>query len=554
MGTILKAIFLSIGISMSLMLYSKNEISVADFGAYPNDEKDDAVALRKAATYCRTHSGVTLYFPPGTYNFRDEKAADIERRAFSGALGRGLEVQRRLFHPELPYVKGLDFAGSRNLTISAYGAKLVVEGWMEVVSFVKTKNVRLEGLTITMKRPASTEGRIVRSEKDFFEMEFDPNVYPYIDSVVQGRYHFYSPSKTTIYYGDFRDPELLRPGYIRFKSSSNPPLNDICVIRCGGHYRPCIMIKESDNVTIKDVSILSFAGMGIVGHLTHDIMVDGLKIVPEFGRATSTNTDATHFTSCSGKLTIQNSIFEGNCDDCTNVHNYYYQIIPQEDSPKKVEIRIVNADLHAQSLDYPSKGDTLLVIKSDSMEKTGSYVVEKVDTSTANWKVVVTLNKPFDKTDVEHRLMYNYTRFPEVRILNNFVSYNLARGFLLKARKVRIAGNYIRHSTLCAIKLGAELGWREAGPVESAVIENNYFLDTSTSDAYASCLQVSTEARATPPMLNHGIIFRNNICNTSIPDAFAINDAYDVVITGNYIKNGGIKTSNSKDVVYKDNY
>ena len=40
-------------------------VSVADFGATPNDNRDDTRALRKAAAYCRNPPGTTLFFPPG---------------------------------------------------------------------------------------------------------------------------------------------------------------------------------------------------------------------------------------------------------------------------------------------------------------------------------------------------------------------------------------------------------------------------------------------------------------------------------------------------------
>lgn len=38
-------------------------------------------------------------------------------------------------------------------------------------------------------------------------------------------------------------------------------------------------------------------------------------------------------------------------------------------------------------------------------------------------------------------------------------------------------GNHIRRSNGTAIQLGAELGWRESGPVENILIENNIILN-----------------------------------------------------------------------------
>ena len=48
---------------------SETTVSVADFGAVPDDGKDDTRALRRAAEYCRTHPGTTLLFPAGVMLF-----------------------------------------------------------------------------------------------------------------------------------------------------------------------------------------------------------------------------------------------------------------------------------------------------------------------------------------------------------------------------------------------------------------------------------------------------------------------------------------------------
>jgi len=515
---------------------AKAVVSAASFGALPDDGRDDAAALRAAAAYCRSHPGTTLVLPPGIYDFIDSRALKIESDAISGALGRGIEVQQALFQPRKPYVTGLDFTGCRDLTVKASGAVLRVGGWMQVLSFVKARNVVLEGLTVTYRRPAATEGLVVASTPHSFDIMFDPRLYTCIDSVVQGRYHFYSSVHKHFYNGHVGHGRLLRPGLIRFESTARPPVGDYCIIRYGGHYRPCIMLKESRDVTLRNVSILSFPGMGVVGHLTENILVDGLKVVPEHGRYCSTTTDATHFTSCSGLLTIRNSVFRGNGDDCTNIHNYYYTMLPQAGHPDKVEIRIENADLHAQSLDYPSRGDTMLVVSRNDLSEHGRYVVRNVETSLADWRVVVTLDRTPDVGDAGKYYMVNATRYPKVRILNNRVYYNMGRAFLLKAPDVEVRGNSITGSTLAAIKLGAEMSWREAGPVSRVVVDNNYIYGCGTDvSSGVSGVMVTTEAPATPAKVNRNIVISNNIFDSAGKTAILLRDADNVVISGNVV-------------------
>ena len=395
-------------------------VSVKDFGAVPDDGINDAEALRKAAAYCRENPGTTLVFPAGVYDFSDPEAAKIEREAIDGTYGWGLQVQRYLFIPTKPYVTGLDFTGAKDLTIEGYGAKLMVEGWMEVFAFVRCKNVIVKGLQLDYKRHNNIEAVITNITGDTIEAEFDPVYYKYSDKLVQGRTEFFDPVAGQFFDCDGGLAGSPEPGKVQFKfTKNNAKVGDILVIRHGGHYRPCYMLRESENITLKDIIIYSFPGMGVVGHETENILLDHIQIVPYPGRYTSTTTDATHFTSCRGNITIQNCMFRGCLDDCTNIHNYYWYPYAQED-PNKVEIRVENADLHAQSLDYPHKGDTLHLVHRRTLEHFEKFVVRAVDTSWVDWKVVVTLDRPITPEQCDSCFMYNNT-VTYANIVNNTV-------------------------------------------------------------------------------------------------------------------------------------
>jgi len=356
---------------------------------------------------------------------------------------------------------------------------------------------------------------------------------------VQGRYYFYSSERQHFYYGGIQEAELLRPGLVRMTSRTNPPVGDICVIRYGGHYRPCVMLRESEDITLRGLSIRSFPGMGVVGHLCHDIIIDSLNVVPEEGRVSSTSTDATHFTSCSGNLTITHSTFAGNGDDCTNIHNYYWHITPDASNLSRMEVRVEGADLHAQALDYPLVGDTLILLNRMTMQEVERFVTRSVEVNAESWRVDVTLDHPLPSTDCKQLLMYNYSRFPHVEILDNVDDYNNGRAFLLKARDVVVRGNRIGRCTLSAIKLGAELSWHEAGPVEHVVVEDNEIRGAGTDNGYrATGIMVTTESPETPPHVNRNILIRNNHIEGIHSTAILLHDAQDVEIYGNTLVNG----------------
>lgn len=529
-------------------------VSVKDFGAIPDDGINDAEALRKAAAYCRENPGTTLVFPAGVYDFSDPEAAKIEREAIDGTYGWGLQVQRYLFIPTKPYVTGLDFTGAKDLTIEAYGAKLMVEGWMELLAFIRCENVTVKGLQVDYKRHNNIEAVITNITGDTIEAEFDPVYYKYSDKLVQGRTEFFDPVAGQFFDCDGGLAGSPEPGKVIFKYTKNrAKVGDILVIRHGGHYRPCYMLRESENVTLKDIIIYSFPGMGVVGHETENILLDHIQIVPYPGRYTSTTTDATHFTSCRGNITIQNCMFRGCLDDCTNIHNYYWYPYAQDDQ-NKVEIRVENADLHAQSLDYPHKGDTLHLIHRRTLEHFEKFVVQAVDTSWADWKVVVTLDRPITPAQCDSCFMYNNT-FTYANIVNNTVISKSGRAFYVKVPRAYVGYNKIFRTSMSALKLGGELWWHEAGPIRDMVVEHNYISECNylykflqMPDWDGSAIYVTSDVEEHGPYVNSGLIVRNNVFADNYGKTVVLNDCENCQFYDNVCPDFGITQIHCRNI------
>ena len=100
----------------------------------------------------------------------------------------------------------------------------------------------------------------------------------------------------------------------------------------------------------------------------------------------------------------------------------------------------------------------MIVVNKNNLEEQGKYIVQQVDTFSADWKVFIKLDRSIKLNCIDDYYMTNYSRTPKVRIFNNTVNSHLARAFLIKSRDVVISGNSITGSTLTAIQLGAELG------------------------------------------------------------------------------------------------
>lgn len=75
-------------------------------------------------------------------------------------------------------------------------------------------------------------------------------------------------------------------------------------------------------------------------------------------------------------------------------------------------------------------------------------------------------------------------------------------------------GNHIRRSNGTAIQLGAELRWRESGPVENILIENNIILNCGYGCGRQKGATISVEVngiKAPTDKLSKKIIIRNNV-------------------------------------------
>lgn len=530
------------------------KLNLADFGAIPDDEQDDSEAFMAALNKCRENPGSELYIPPGNYIYRNKKAMEFEYKAINGQYGE--DVQGYFFRPGGEYVIALDMDNFRNITILADGVTLVQEGWYEAVSITNAKNVKIKGLKLTHKRPPFTTGKIVNPSTDYFEMKIDPVKYPYLTNDITGRVHYYDTEKNRIYTGSrVEKKELIDSTIIRIHTKSNPKTGDLCILRHCAHNRAAILIKESSDIVLEDVTIHSQPGMGIVGHRSENIMMRNLQVIPAAGTVTSTNTDATHFTSCKGKILFDACKFGGQGDDCTNIHNYYWCF--NKESNDNISISLEDADLHALSLDYPDVGDTLALVARNNLDPVHYYVVRKVRVSQEEWKVTVSLDKPIEY-DPDEFYLTNLTRRPSVDIINNTVRSHMARAFLIKTRDVRISGNVIQNSSGTAIQLGAESGWRESGPVENVLIEHNLITGCGYGHGRQKGTAISVEVNGvqeTSGKINKNVIIQNNVIEGEGNTAIYVSATQGIRIENNEISGSqkAISIENSESIKVKNN-
>lgn len=513
------------------------QVPASRFGALPDDGQNDAPQLRMALDYCRKHPGTTLYFAPGVYDFRDEKAVELMNDIMNGHI-KG-NPQDTIFKPYYPYVKGLDFDGTRNVTIEAAGATLLCDGWMEPVSLGNCRNITIKGLTIDYKRKPHSIGEIVDVQSTYYDALFD-TIYPINTQMPLCRTTFWDTTAHRMIFREdyFPKHELVAPQKLRIFSKLDPAMKgNLVMIPHTFHFRPAILMLEAENITLEDVTIHSQPGMGIVGHRSKNIHLTGLRVVPSAGRAQSSNTDATHFTSCAGLIRYENCQFEGHGDDAANIHNYYYTI-RRPANAKGFDLVVTNADLHAQVLDYPDVGDVLELVDKSTLAVVDAFVVKSRKNSIPELRSRVTLNRDLP-SNIDDFYLINATRLPRVEIVGCAITSNRARGILIKTRNVLVERCLIRETTGTGIHVGVEGGWHEGPASADVTIRYNRILRCSggagSVGACGIAVNVSAPNESVTGLHKRILIEGNIIEGVNAKNGISIAGATDVVVRYNEI-------------------
>jgi len=516
----------------------ENVVSVADFGAVPGDNLNDAESLRKAMGYCKEHPGTILQFEPGVYDFADIKAIELMNGILAGKM-RG-NPQDSIFRPYYPYVKGLDFNGMSDIKIEADGAVLLFDGWGEPVSLNNCKNITINGLTIDYKIKPHIEGLITNVEADWYEVTCD-SIYDLTEQMPLCRVHYFDTRAHRLLNKEdyFPEIELTSSHVLKVFRQIDPEMLGCAIMSPQTfHFRPAVLMLEAKNIRMDDVTIHSQPGMGIVGHRSENILLNGLRVVPLPGQMMSTNTDATHFTSCKGYIRYHECQFEGHGDDAVNIHNYY-QTIEKPAAGDGYNLVLKEADWHAQVLDYPDAADTMELVRKQTLEVVKKVVVKSVDDNFQKLYSRVLFDEELP-SDIENYYVINITRLPKVEIVGCSVVANRARGFLIKTRNVLIEHNLIRESTGSGIHVGAEGGWHEGPASENVMIRNNRILRCGISlesDDWACGITVNVGAeKSDVPGLNKHIVIEGNIIEgEDSENGIFVSGAEDVVIRNNEI-------------------
>lgn len=500
-----------------------------------------------AMAFLRQNPVSTLHIDPGVYTITSELARQTQAFVMTGVFGENPEPV--MFSPSFEYTRGISFEGQRGSIVLAYGVTILVDGFMEPVSLKNCTDITLKGLTIDhLRKPFSmgmvTEVTPAAGTAGSVDVDFTDE-YPL---------HEKMPCVRTCFYSGETNRFNLAAG-IRKRTISGQRMtlecSDIRGIAPGGefyvchtyHSRPAILIENAANINLEDVTIHSQPGMGIVGHRNENILFKDLRVVPGPGVHFSTNTDATHFTSCKGTLRFEGCTFEGHGDDATNVHTYYHSIAKKISGSRCLLTLESPTGTHSQTLDYPDPGDTLELTVADSLTAERTYTVLECFPNPEDFTSEVELDGELP-ANFDDYFLADVTRLPRLEFVRCFVKNHFARSVLVKTRDVLIEGCTFMDADLCAIEVAAEAWWKEGVCSADVVIRGNRIIYTGTrkgggirGSAGIAVLVDSNLPEGTP---HKNILIEDNIIDCpSAQHGIYIANAEHVTVRRNHIRCAG---------------
>lgn len=498
---------------LSLGTAAARETAVLDMTAFGAraDGSDTTPVVRAALEEIRNGKAAKLVFPPGRYDFHPERAT--EEYLFVSNNDEGL---KRIAFP-LQGVHGIEIDGG--------GSTFIFHGYTVPFLLDGASNVTLRNFTVDFSRPFHSEGKVLSITPEHVDLEFSVE-YPH--EIRNGVLVFTNGKKpdgpaTTVTSGEILYPygsllafdpvkretafmakdrykvgegiaaDRIGPDRARLKIPDiSASVGDVLVFSPKGREVPGIVITDSSNIKLTDLTLHHAGGMGVIAQRSEDLFIHKMKVTPPPGgaRIISTTADATHFVNCKGKIELVDCVFEQQKDDATNIHGLYAKIIDII-SPTRFEVALVHPQ--QAGIDFIKPGTRLELNDGPSLREEGFATVKSVKRLNKHRSIVEIEGNLPESVTVGDSVADADANTAECLIKNCVMRGNRARGILLGSRgPMVIEGNTFHIPGAAILFEGDSRFWFEQAGVRDVVIRNNTFDNCNFGVWGTSCIQVGS--------------------------------------------------------------
>ena len=422
----------------------------------PNGTNDMTYVLMSAIDSVRSAGGGEIVFTPGEYHFFSPQTLPV-------------------------YISNHDNNGSKNfflpvtnianVVFRSSGARFVCHGEGVAFALIDTKNIKVDGIAFDYSRPRFSEWRL----KDGRLVPCDAQ---YTCEVRDGKLFAVGPGWSELQrLAHFFDGTSLAPLGTKWwdgatdKVFDEHPDGTVVVTRNSYRPGPCVFLYRAKDTTFTDCGAYSASGMGLLAQRCDSVTANRWRT--RGTRLTGLQADATHFSNCRGRITVENSILEGMVDDGINVHSTALRV-------DKIlsDGRIVCKYAHIQSTGFEvfRAGETARFIKAATLETDEECVVESVKWNAPD-EIELVIAGGVPPGIVEGDAVENADWQPSVVFRGNTVRNMSPRGSLFATPgKIVCEDNEFSSVSGAAILVSADANeWYETGACRDMTIRNNTF-------------------------------------------------------------------------------
>lgn len=479
-------------------------LSDKEYGILPNDKQTNT-ASRLHQVLCEIQKSVqpgdkvVIRFAKGRYDFHP-----------SDAVKREYYVSNH--DQNQPKTIGLCLENWKNLTIDGNGAQFIYHGQMLPIALVNSENVTFKNFSIDFEHPhiaqvevlknSETDGITFRvepwvnyriGENGRFETYGDGWVYQQNTGIAfekESRHIVYNTSDLWIDTKEVKQLEGRTLHAPHWKDARLVP-GTMVAMRTWNRPTPGIFLDESQQITLRNVTVHYAEGMGLLAQRCTDITLKGFNVSLKGDndpRYFTTQADATHFSQCKGMIHSEGGLYEGMMDDAINIHGVYLKIRERIDDHT---LRCRFEHSQAWGFAWGDPGDSVCFVRSKSMEElTHRNVIQDIrpadkEVIKGTKEYIIRFQQALPQelqADPAHGIE-NLTWTPEVYFGHNTIRNNRARGALFSSpRRTICENNLFDHTSGTAILLCGDCnGWYESGAVRDLVIRNNTFVNALTN-------------------------------------------------------------------------
>ena len=484
LGVGLAAVFLAVA---GARAENAVRLSAADFGAVPDDGKDDTEAFQKLFAAAAQATGpVVIEVAPGRYDFFPEKAT---RRACYASNAIDLAPPVRTI--------ALDLQGLKDVTVAGKGAEFLMHGKMTLLVAENCQNLTLEGLAFDMARPAVSEITVTGVEQNVWTAKVHPDCRHAVEGnrmvwigedwrCGDGLTQQYDPETNTTWRSDdpFAHATAIAepsPGLLQVTSAKpvDFPVGRVFQFRDGVRDQVGMWFNHCRNLVLRDVDVHATAGFGLLSQFTDGITFERVRVAPRegSGRTCASSADVFHFSMCRGEIVLRDCRMEGAQDDAVNVHGIAFKVVAR---PAANQITV--AFSHGQTYGFQAfwPGEELEFVAQPTLLPIGRAKVTAVAAEAGGRQQTLTLDQaPPEALVLNRDVVENLAWIPSVTITGCHVARIPTRGFLLTTRNpVVVENNVFERTRMPAILVSDDASnWFESGAVHDMTIQGNTFLE-----------------------------------------------------------------------------